>query len=81
VILHFFILAPTTSWIVETKTKKGSIFWDITLCSPLKIFGRFGGTHRAIFWVEERDKQETRTKQLATQISSGYSQSLQGILE
>jgi hypothetical protein len=26
--------------------KKGLIFWDITLCSPLKFNKRFGGTYR-----------------------------------
>jgi hypothetical protein len=25
---------------------KKSAFWDITLCSPLKVNGRFGGTVR-----------------------------------
>jgi hypothetical protein len=27
---------------------RGTIFWDITPCSPLKVNRRFGGTHRIL---------------------------------
>jgi hypothetical protein len=28
------------------KTIKSTIFWDVALCSPLKVNQRFGGTYR-----------------------------------
>jgi hypothetical protein len=42
---------------------KGSIFWDITLCSALKVSRLFIGTCRR-FRVEEKAKQETSMKLL-----------------
>jgi hypothetical protein len=41
---------------------KSSIFWDITLCSPLKINRSFGGTCRLRLRVEEWAEQETSVK-------------------
>jgi hypothetical protein len=32
--------------ILTTVVMKSSIFWDITLCSPLNVNRRFGGTYR-----------------------------------
>jgi hypothetical protein len=40
---------------------KSTIFWDITPCSPLSANRRFGGIR-----VEERAKQETSMKQIAS---------------
>jgi hypothetical protein len=35
-----------------TKVMNNPIFWDITLCSPLKINRRFGGTDRRAFFLQ-----------------------------
>jgi hypothetical protein len=46
---------------------KGSIFWDITPCSPLKVKRRFGGTHRLHLQdrriCQARNKHEAGRKQ------------------
>jgi hypothetical protein len=32
--------------VFTTVVMKSTIFWDITPCSPLKVYRRFGGTYR-----------------------------------
>jgi hypothetical protein len=41
---------------------KCSIFWDITLCSPLKVNLRFGGIYRLNFQGGRKADQETSVK-------------------
>jgi hypothetical protein len=43
---------------LRTADRKRHIIWDITLCSPLKV--------ASIFSVEEKAKQETSMKQIAS---------------
>jgi hypothetical protein len=45
--------------------QKRSIFWDITLCSLLKVNRRFGGTHCLHLQGRQVSKQETSMKQAA----------------
>jgi hypothetical protein len=33
-------------WVLTAVIMKSTIFWDITLCSPLKVNRRFGGIYR-----------------------------------
>jgi hypothetical protein len=44
---------------------KSVISWDITLCIPLIVNRRFGGTFSSTLKVEEETKEETITKQVA----------------
>jgi hypothetical protein len=51
---------------------KSSIFWDITLCSPLKVNLCVSKKHIAsIFSVDEQAKQETRMMQAALLVEDG----------
>jgi hypothetical protein len=52
---HQKSFGPKASWILIQYpfmtcdyTLKGTIFWNITLCSPLKVYPRFGGTYRLL---------------------------------
>jgi hypothetical protein len=42
-------------------TGKSFVFWDITLCSPLKVNRRLGGTYRLCLQVDEQAKQKKKT--------------------
>jgi hypothetical protein len=46
-LIHYVAFEVLTAVVV-----KGKIFWDITLCSPLSVNGRFGGTYR--FYLQGR---------------------------
>jgi hypothetical protein len=43
------IYTCTSMWIVDVLNVKFSVFWNITPCSPLKGYRRFGGTYRLRF--------------------------------
>jgi hypothetical protein len=43
------------------KKRKGTIFWDITLCSPMKANHRFGGTLVDFQWTTWRYIREDST--------------------
>jgi hypothetical protein len=51
---------------------KSSIFWDITLCSPLKVNRHFGGTYRLHLQVQiHRARYQCEYRVLATWFHAG----------
>jgi hypothetical protein len=52
------------SEILTAVVMKSSIFWDIMLCSPLKISLHFGATRSPIFRIDEWAKQDASMKQV-----------------
>jgi hypothetical protein len=55
---------------VTNQDLKSSIFWDITLCSPLKINRQFGGSCCFPLQDEEYAKQETSVQQVVSKFDS-----------
>jgi hypothetical protein len=53
-VLGNYVLMPCVGCVVlRTVVMKNIIFWDITLCSALKVIRRFGKNIVSIFSVEE----------------------------
>jgi hypothetical protein len=42
----FYVILAFTFTIIKSCREEYAIFWDITLCSPLSVNRRFGGTYR-----------------------------------
>jgi hypothetical protein len=61
-------------WKCEGKwTKKSSVFWDITQCSPLKVSWRFGGTSGLHLRTEEyvtQEKNEAGSKPISALLAA-----------
>jgi hypothetical protein len=56
-------LATHFSTFKTTQFVNSPVFWNITMCSLVKVNLRIGGTYHSHFWVEEQAKQETNMKE------------------
>jgi hypothetical protein len=60
--------ANVGSWVLTAVTMKRHIFWDIPLCSPVKVNWRFGGSFSPHLQVEQQTNQDIRMKQAASRV-------------